>query len=213
MYELLKRKAIEEKDQELKKELNYLREDNNYLLERELTQLRIDQLKSGEITKEKAIEIASKKIVKTNKKEQENKLKHIADVEKAKDINYITIMVEWKSNRTWGANPSAIVRTSEGTTTGTASGCGYDKESAAIAEAFNKNKSILKLIYERKEQALKDNYNISSHEAIGYGSGYGAVPYYEGGVGTSCFESILKDLGFKCSIVWGKNSTSYNFYK
>ena len=90
---------------------------------------------------------------------------------------------------------------------------GYDKESSAIASAFNQNVAILKIIYTMKEKAWQDNYNISSHDACGYGAGYGAVPYYEGGVGVTCFMSILSKAGFDCAVANGKMSASYIFNK
>ena len=43
------------------------------------------------------------------------------------------VVVYWKENRTWGLNPSVE---GNGTRIGYASGCGYCKESAALAEAL-----------------------------------------------------------------------------
>ena len=62
-----------------------------------------------------------------------------------------------------------------------------------------------------KEKALQDNESITSHDAWGYGAGYGAIPYYEGGVGTNCFIWILKANGFNCEEVHGKHFDSYSF--
>lgn len=111
-----------------------------------------------------------------------------------------------------GFNPHASVW-AYGFTEGTASGCGYDKESSAVAEAFNKNNSILKIIYNMKEKALKDNEDITNRDACGYGAGYGALPYFDGGVGMNCFVWILKTYGFKCEEVHGKHFDSYSFKK
>ena len=105
-----------------------------------------------------------------------------------------------------------------GTFTGTASGCGYDKESAAVAEALNKCDSVLQLLYTYKENALAAGESDESKTAscgrsngsiIGYGAGYGAIPYFEGGVGVSCFWSILKKCGFE---VRGHHGTHSDFY-
>ena len=41
------------------------------------------------------------------------------------------LSMEWKKSRMWGANPTL---TYKGTTVAKASGCGYDKESAALAD-------------------------------------------------------------------------------
>lgn len=63
----------------------------------------------------------------------------------------ISINIEYKRNRTWGWNPTATVtavldgvRTD--TTTGTASGWGYDKLSAAVCRAFSENPLLQTLL-------------------------------------------------------------------
>lgn len=63
----------------------------------------------------------------------------------------ISINIEYKRNRTWGWNPTATVTASldgvrTDTTTGTASGCGYDKLSAAVCAAFRKNPLLQTLL-------------------------------------------------------------------
>lgn len=64
----------------------------------------------------------------------------------------ITIAIEYKRSSMWGYNPHAHVRASvsnnnnrviaQDTSTDYASGCGYDKTSAAICYAFNNNSII-----------------------------------------------------------------------
>lgn len=63
----------------------------------------------------------------------------------------ISINIEYKRNRTWGWNPTATVtavldgvRTD--TTTGKASGWGYDKLSAAVCRAFSENPLLQTLL-------------------------------------------------------------------
>ena len=46
-----------------------------------------------------------------------------------------SLSMEWKRSRVWGANP---VLTYNGTTVAKASGCGYDKESAALADFLSR---------------------------------------------------------------------------
>jgi hypothetical protein len=211
MYELLKKITKEEKEKELQNQINYIKENNENVINYYLTELRIKQLQNGEITKEKAQELAIKKAIKENKKQLENKLKHIEKVEnEAREIKSISVVVEWVVSRTWGHNPNVIAFTqNKGCTYGSASGCGYDKESSAIAEAFNKNENLLKILYDIKEKALKDDITVSSHDSIGYGAGYGAIPYFEGGVGVSCFWHILEKAGYKTKSISGRNWTSY----
>lgn len=213
-FELLRKKVIEEVEKRKQNMIEELNEGNEWVLRRYLTDLRIKQLANGEITKEKALELAMKKLSKEHEQDKQKAFAKLEAVEQAPEIQSITVNIEWTRNRTWGANPSAFVFThSIGQTVGHASGCGYDKESTAIASAFNQNIAILKIIYAMKEKALQDNYDISSHDACGYGAGYGAIPYYEGGVGVTCFMSILSKAGFNCAVANGKMSASYIFTK
>lgn len=205
---LLKKLVIKEAEKRKENVLQDIKEQERTLYYY-LTDLRIKQLEDGKITKDKAIELASKKAIKEIEKQVNKDLYKIGVIERAGDVSTISVLVEWKRNSTWGANPTATVRTLYKTSQGTASGCGYDKESAAIAEAFNKDLDILKILYIMKEKALASNNNISSHEACGYGAGYGVLPYFEGGVGVSCFISILKNNGFRCNEIHGSNSDSY----
>lgn len=213
-FELLRKKVLEEVNGYEERTIAELHEGNEHTIRYYLTDLRINQLADGKITKEQAVLLAIKKARKEYEKQRVQAISKIEAVEQAPDIQRITVNVEWTRNRTWGVNPSAFVFThSIGQTVGHASGCGYDKESSAIASAFNQNVAILKIIYAMKEKALQDNYNISSHDACGYGAGYGASPYYEGGVGVTCFISILSKAGFDCAVANGKMSASYIFNK
>lgn len=210
MFNELKVAYIRENNEQLRKTIEAIKEGNTSTIKYYLTNLRVGQLENEVITIEEAQTIAIKRAVKKSKESENKKLKFIEEVGQAEEIEAITINVEWAKNRTWGMNPTAYVFTQyTGRTIGTASGCGYDKESAAIAEAFNKNKNILKIIYNIKNEALKNDPNISSRDAIGYGSGYYAIPYFEGGVGTNCFMSIFKNAGYKVNEVHGKISDTY----
>lgn len=215
MYELLKKITKEEKERELQRQIDYIKENNENVINYYLTDLRIKQLKNGDITKEKAKELSIKKAIKENKKQLENKLKHIEKVEnEGQEIKSISVVVEWINSKTWGHNPNVIVFTQyKGYTYGRASGCGYDKESSAIAEAFNKNENLLKILYDIKEKALQDDIRLSSHDSVGYGAGYGAIPYYEGGVGASCFWRIFEKVGYNITTISGRNCTTYHIKK
>ena len=214
-FKNLKNLVKKENDAKIKKAIEEGEDLNENVLRFYLTEGKWNKYKNNELSAEQTQAELKKRIEKYYSKILTQKLKKIEEVEKAEDIDNITVSIEWVRNRTWGWNPTAYVFTCYvGETTGAASGCGYDKESAAIAEAFNKNNCILKILYELKEKALQENENISSHDACGYGAGYGAMPYFEGGVGVSCFVNILKKAGFSCmQIRGGKISDSYNFVK
>ena len=186
------------------------------------TETRWNQYKAGTISREKAVELAIKRATKQIEKKTAAKLAQLDRVANAPDLTFISVSVDWVRSSTWGYNPHVEIRTNTGTYCGTASGCGYDKESAAIAEAFNKCDSILKALYQLKENGLRVGKTDASKTACtgvdnrnicGYGSGYSVLPYFEGGVGASCFWSILKDCGYKTSGHHGKHSDFYSVEK
>lgn len=162
-----------------------------------LTDTQYNKYINNELTDKQIKEILKKKIIKEYEKRKDKTLKRIETITQANEnITNINISINWVKNATWGYNPHATITTDFGTMTeGKASGCGYDKESAAIAEALNKNNDILKLLYiaKNKKMTFKNNNN---HDLLGYGSGYGVTPYFEGGVGASSLTNIFKKLGY-----------------
>lgn len=183
---------------------------------------RWEQYKKGEISREKAVELATKRALKGIEKNTAAQLEKLDRVAQAADLTYISISIDWVHSRTWGYNPHAEIKTNTGFYNGFASSCGYDKESAAIADAFNKCDSILKALYTLKEKGLRAGQSDESKTAAcgrsngsicGYGAGYGAIPYFEGGVGASCFWSILEKCGFKTSGHHGKHNDFYSVEK
>lgn len=183
------------------------------------TETRYNQYKNGVITREKAVDYAAARMEKQIDKEIAATLEKLERIEKAPDLQYISINVRYTKSATWDYNPTATANTNNGTTTGYASGCGYDKESSAVASAFNDNYSILKVLYTIKENALKAGLSDASKTACtgvdnrtvcGYGAGYGIFPYFEGGVGVGCFWDILKKAGFTTRCNYGKHENYYN---
>ncbi len=187
------------------------------------TETRWTQYTAGKLTRAEAVELATKRAIKQIEKETAGKLAHLDRVAEAPDLGYISICVEWKRSATWGMNPTAYARTNGGNASGKASGCGYDKESTAIAEALNQCDSVLKALYTYKESQLQAGHSDESRTActgrdnrniIGYGAGYAIIPYFEGGVGASCFWSIFKKLGYKVNEFHsGKHSDYYEINK
>lgn len=218
MFTNLKKRLIEDADKRKNDTIFYIK--NGYMsnwsteyhnnLNRGLKQYSTDtrwhQFKKGIITREKAVEYATNRVIKQFDKELNNKLNQLERIAAAPDLEYISISIEWKHNKTWGNNPHVIVRSNIGIYTGTASGCGYDKESTAIAQAFNQCDSILKEIYILKEKGLKAGLNdysstactgVNNSNICGYGAGYDVLPYFEGGVGVNSFWSILEKCDFE----------------
>ena len=75
-----------------------------------------------------------------------------------------------------------------------------------MGEALNKSPAVMRVLYQAAEQAMKNGESfktlssgcVSWGDVLGYGSGYAILPYFEGGVGVSCFWSIFKVCGYEC---------------
>lgn len=241
-FKMLKKRITEEAEKNTANTVFYIengffptwaeehRTDPDRGLKANSTETRWKQYQAGTISREKAVELATKRATKQIKKETAAKLAQLDRVANAPDLAFISVSVDWVRSRTWGHNPHVEVRTNTGTYTGMASGYGYDKESAAIADAFNKCDSILKALYQLKENGLNDppvegralnpfaaeplrESPVSSNSICGYGAGYDILPYFEGGVGVSCFWSILKKCGYKTRGHHTKHSDFYSVEK
>ena len=155
------------------------------------------QLAAGTLSKEKAMEKAEKKCRAVYAASRAKTLEFLTAAENVGELTEIKISVEWHNSRTWGANPFATVLAFTGPLTGrafggSASGCGYDKLSAAVAEAFNQSPAIMGAMY----SAMEKNPDTEKRDIFGYGCGYGVLPSFEGGVGISCFASMFEKIGY-----------------
>lgn len=199
--------------------------ESDSALERNSTGTRWNQYKNGTIDIETAVNYALARVEKQHRKAIEKKNSLLDQYASAPDITSIDIFVEWKHNRTWGYNPTATVtvNTSAGTytATGSASGCGYDKRTAAVGSALNKIDAIKKMLCECKENAIKagkksknplEINSASNATLIAYGAGYGAIPYFEGGVGMSSFELVFNACGFVLDHSHETDNTDYYFF-
>jgi hypothetical protein len=155
------------------------------------------QYDNGEIGVDSYVIRAEKRMRTTLKKDMKAALAKIDTIEAAEKPESFMLWVTWKRSRTWGANPHTELIVNGDTYRGKATGCGYDKESAAIADALNACPGTVKILYDVKEAALAGDENISNENAIGYGAGYGALPYYERGVGVNTLIAILEKCGYE----------------
>jgi hypothetical protein len=153
--------------------------------------------KNGKISLEYYLARAEKRMRMLFTKRLETELAKIDTIEAAEKPESFTLWVTWKRSRTWSANPHTELIVNGDTYRGKATGCGYDKESAAIADALNACPGTLKILYDVKEAALVGDENISNEKAIGYGAGYWAIPYYERGVGVNTIVTILEKCGYE----------------
>ena len=162
------------------------------------------------------------KFIENRKQKEINKeLNYLKVIEETEDFKGdLVITIEWKKSYMWGMNPKAY--TDKGFIGSSIGGCGYCKLSTATAEALNSDKSIIKLMCEKIEKELrnpKDSYTEQNGrtekgtgnlrvEVLGYGSGYGAIPSFSGGVGVSCHERILKNIGLNMRDISNTNTTN-----
>lgn len=148
------------------------------------------------------------------------KVSEISTVFESGDFVSAKIVVEWKKSATWGSNPNAELwlsfKNKQGDNdslyfqSGSISGCGYDKQSTAVARVLNQANPILKELYLLKDKSP----STDNRELFGYGSGYGSLPSIEGGVGVSCYPSIFDKIGFDFkTIASGKSFDVYTITK
>ena len=111
---------------------------------------------------------------------------------------YIEIELTWRKSY-YGWCPRAEMRWEDANgswdydnNAGFAGGYGYDKHSTAVANALNKHfKNLLYSV--RNRNFKKAPYGIHKYE--------GSFPSFEGGVGISCYPSIMDWLGYKMKCV------------
>lgn len=234
MFELLKERFLQGQDAKKQETIFFIKngfcekwndeqqKESDQGIKRYCTDRRWEQYTHGQINRQQMIDYTIARYEKQLAKETAEKLAHLETVEAAPDLQYIELNITWKKSSCYGSHPTAEARTNNGYTSGHAGGWGYDKESAAVAEAFNKNNSILKALYTLKETALQaggSDYSktactgVDNRTICGYGAGYSILPYFEGGVGVNCFWAILEKCGFKCKAHYGKHETFYSIYK
>lgn len=105
----------------------------------------------------------------------------------------VKIFTQWRSTSSWGWLPEVDLYVSFGTRTEhtnhrLTSGAGFDKESAAVAEAIEKSKiltSLLKTRYSQAQGAPRGLYR------------WGSTPGIEKGIGMQEIDRILQWLGLK----------------
>ena len=160
----------------------YLRE---HLTEK--TAERLNEMQDGERVPLDIVEKMRAKRAREIDKEILGYMERVELVAQYRRPEQISIVVEWHKSRMWGYNPTATVTGEKRTTEGRASGCGYDKGSAAIAGALNQNPEALRILYDHAEAG----------EAFPYGVHvWAGLPSFDGGCGVSCFYSIFEACGY-----------------
>ena len=139
------------------------------------------------------------------KKNTADRLHKIDLAEMACGADEFTVCVEWVRSSTWGYNPHATVYGFNAVTKDYASGCGYDKESAAIAGAFNTNPEIMRILYNHAENGGSFPYGVHT---------FAGVPAFDGGCGVSVFYHIFDACGYEFKqVVSGDRCRAYKITK
>lgn len=207
-YEMIKREVITENETYCKNMLEAIKEREE-ILKRESTPTRWNQYQKKMITYPELIEYTSERIKRKYRKVIQSDLELLKQIEEAEAPNEITIHIDWIKNTYWGNNPHAAITDDKRRYFGTASGCGYDKRSAAMAEALNQSCSILKILCNKKEHELQIGKTGTNEKLIGYGSGYSAIPKFKGGVGIESFRCIFENCGYNWNDYSGEKYDMY----
>lgn len=125
------------------------------------------------------------------------------------DVKELHIDITWKKSRYWGNCPHAEWECwfkdgsyLHGKTS--ASGYGYDKHSQVIANVFN---ICCKGMAWRKRNSRKAAPYGIMH--VGKGADKSWMPYFEGGIGSNCYNAIVSFLGGKMESHSGKTWDSH----
>lgn len=158
----------------------------------------IQEAEQGEPLAAVLIEKMTAKKAREEKKNTQKRLEKIEAAEAAAVAPFVDISVEFHRSRTWGRNPRATVRAWTTVTEDGASGCGYDKESAAIAGAMNANPEIMRILYDHAETGEPFPYSVHT---------FAGLPSFDGGCGVSCFRSVFEACGYE----WRQVASGHTF--
>lgn len=124
------------------------------------------------------------------------------------DVFRLEIDITWHKSKTWGMCPSASMSWEDANgwhyekNAAYASGCGYDKESTVIAECCNK--VLIGMLWRKKKAKESVPYGVSLANTF--------FPYFNGGVGMSCYYRVASFLGGKLeNVVSSKYFDKYIF--
>ena len=208
VYEMLKKEVVAENETYCKNMLKIIKEREE-ILKRESTPTRWGQYQKKIITYPELVEYTSERIKKKYRKTVQSELEVLKQIEEAETPKEIVIHVDWVKNTYWGNNPHATITDGKRRYFGSASGCGYDKRSAAVAQAANQSIRILKILCDKKELELQKGKTGTNNAIIGYGSGYSAIPELKGGVGIESFKKIFENCGYNWNDYSGEKYDMY----
>lgn len=104
------------------------------------------------------------------------------------------VEVVWKRSSTWGWNPHATYNDRHKICRSSASGCGFDKLSQAVAEVLNQSDSLMRELYLYKADHMKKGRQNT--DIFGIGVGNGALPYFADGY-IEKFPEVFHKIGWE----------------
>lgn len=164
----------------------------------------LEAIKNTAPEEKPAAEVIAKMKAKKSREEAQNtakRLEALALAESCELPESVKISVEFTRSRTCGSIPHATVTAEQRRTCGIASGCGYDKESAAIAAAMNRHPAIMRILYDHAESGEGFPYSVRT---------FAGLPSFDGGCGMSCFRAVFEACGYEWRQVG--NGKTYNAY-
>lgn len=179
--------------------------DHDQGLKQYSTATRWEQYQAGQIDRDKAVKFATRRADREVAKQRETYFDRLTAAAATDPLRSLYIALTWHRSSVWGHNPTAEAVTDHRRTIGKASGCGYDKGSAAAADALNAQPQALRYLYDRAEAALAEGADPHSKSActgycwdsiLGYGSGYSVLPYFEGGIGMASLLDLFTRGGY-----------------
>ena len=202
----------------LKNSIEFIRSGHEYDkdagIRKYSTDTRWNQYTAGAITRKAAIGYATARATKEYQKDTDKNIEFLHRIENGGTLEEISIVVEWYKSCVWGYNPTATATIkwidNNGNYqyiryTGHASGCGYDKGSAAVADALNQSVAVRAMLCKYANRRYTREVKTGG-AAICYGCGYAAIPYFEGGVGVGCFRKAFE----LCGYAWNENTAAKN---
>ena len=140
-----------------------------------------------------------------------NKMAYLDKIEDAGTVTNATMTV-WYPARSYQARATikyTYVKNGQkgygSVSGGPTTGYGYDKMSTALAEALEKSPEFMKILMDARAKKKKLPYGVS----LNIGKPY--MPGWDGGVGTGCFMSVLKECGYDVKYIYTgiKDSETY----
>jgi len=197
-----------------KRNKEYIDKRTDDEIKRNLGKRDLNKLAAGKTTVKELRKAMLEKENERDAKDTELAIKRLTDAFSRDLPTAIRIEVNWKKSRTWGSNPTAEVWADGYSSYGPVGGCGYDKESTATAYAFKENIVFDRIAATCAWLDMKESKATGRNEnTYGYRLGYTGF-HFEGGVGYSCHNRIIKRAGYRSTGEFHpKTADGYNYEK